>query len=36
MQALASPRSMTLPEGLDIAALEAFVKSAKPISPSQG
>ena len=32
MRALAKPRSVTLPEGLDIAALEAFVKSAKSIS----
>jgi len=31
MQELASPRPKTLPEGLDIAALEAFVKSAKSI-----
>ncbi len=32
MKTLANLRSMTLPEGLDIAALEAFVKSAKSIS----
>jgi integrase/recombinase XerD len=36
IQSLASPRPMTLPEGLDIAALEAFVRSAKSISSPRG
>jgi integrase/recombinase XerD len=36
MQSLASPRPMTLPGGLDIAALEAFLKSAKSLSAPHG